>query len=908
MRSIRNWLFIAAFGLAASHAGASEPYRLKFAALDMEKVAAEDLAATGKPNPMRFAIPHDVKVVPGEQGAWADLAGGVSEWRLEVATPDAVHLNFGFTRFRLPPSGELTIESADGKHRQGPWTHADNPASGQLWTQVLLDKAAVIVLRVATAEKALVDVALTRVGHGYTGFGTIAKHCKSGACNTDVACLGDTDPWNENRRSVAAITVGGTDTCTGSLVNNTAGDRRLLFATATHCGITGGNVASMLAYFNYESPTCRTPGSAASGAPPAPKPNTTLAGLAFLAATNNPFAGSTPAGTRSDWTLLELASSPTQGSLNLFWSGWDRRPPPTTCTAPGTPSGTAGLCASIHHPGVDEKRITFVEVPMTQDNISGAAGVHWQANWDPTPPILPNVPAPQPTSLPPGVTEPGSSGSPLYNADRRLVGVLSGGPSACGATGTSLRDQYGGLFHAWEGVGTPTTRMRDHLDPGGANPEFIDGIGQCNPPAVPTGVSAAANGDNRIDVTWTAVAGAERYRVFRGTGACPGTGFVQVAEVTGTSYSDTTVSGGSAYSYRIAAFDDGEACLSQQSTCSSATATGVCSLAPTFAGLGSAQSAGTPSCGINLAWGAATGNCGAGSSLRYNVFKSTTAGFTPGPANRIAQCATATSLADAEVMSGTRYHYVVRAEDVGAAGSGVCGGTEEANTVSRSAIPGGPVSGLAVDDVETDNGNFAAAGSGGGADFAVVTTQSNSPTRSWFVPDPAVVSDRRLTMANGIPVTAGGPATLSFFHRFDAESGATTGYDGGVLEYSLDGGTTWTDILAAQGAVPANPARLTAGGYVRAISASFGSPIAGRQAWTGVSGGGASPAWIQTTVALADFVGQTVQLRFRFASDSSVSDVGWWIDDIQVPAVTACTTGPGDDVFENGFEPLPPTR
>jgi hypothetical protein len=246
--------------LAAAAAAAGEPYRLKFAALDMQKIAAEDLAGGGKPRPMRFAIPHDVAVVPGKQGTWTDWADGSSEWRLEVATPDAVHLNFGFSRFRLPPSAELTIASADGKHRQGPWTHADNPVTGQLWTQVLHDTGAVVVLRVASAEKALVDVALTRVGHGYTGFGAVAKHCKSGACNTDVACLGDTDPWNENRRSVAAITVGGTDTCTGSLVNNTAGNRRLLFATATHCGITGGNVASMLAYFNYENPTCRTPG------------------------------------------------------------------------------------------------------------------------------------------------------------------------------------------------------------------------------------------------------------------------------------------------------------------------------------------------------------------------------------------------------------------------------------------------------------------------------------------------------------------------------------------------------------------------------------------------------------------------------------------------------------------------
>lgn len=518
------------------------------------------------------------------------------------------------------------------------------------------------------------------------------------------------------------------------------------------------------------------------------------------------------------------------------------------------------------------------------------------------------MPAPQPTSLPPSVTEPGSSGSPLYNADRRLVGVLSGGPSACGATGTSLRDQYGGLFHAWEGVGTPITRMRDHLDPLGVNPEFIDGIGQCTPPSVPDGVTAAPNGDNRVDVSWNAVAGAERYRVFRGTGTCPGAGFIQLAEVAGTSYSDTTVSGGSAYAYRVAAFDDGEACLSQQSTCANATATGVCALAPTFAGLGSAQSAGTPACGINLAWNAGAGNCGAGSTLRYNVYKSTEAGFAPAPANRIAQCATATSLADADVLSGTRYHYVVRAEDLGAPGAGVCGGVEEANTIARNAVPGGPVSGLVVDNVETDSGNLVAAGSGGGTNFAVVTTQANSPTRSWFVPDPASVSNRTLTMVNAIPVISGGPTALSFFHRFDTETATTEGFDGGVFEYSLDGGTTWTDILAAQGAVPANANRITAGGYNRTISGSWGSPIAGRQAWSGISGGGATPVWIQTTVSLADFTGSSVQFRFRFGSDSSIADVGWWIDDIQVPAASACENLPADLFFRHGFEPQAPAR
>jgi len=886
------WLVLASLATLESAAAAPAVAVIKFPALDMQKVAAEDLAIAGKERPQRFAIARDFEAIPGRQGDWADFADGTSEWRLKVITPDAVHLNFGFTRFHLPPSASLRIDSADGKGELGPFDTSYNAPTGQLWTQILPGSSAELVLRVATREKLMVDLALTRVGHGYTGFGFNAKHCKSGACNTDVACLGDSDPWNENRRAVAAITVGGSDNCSGSLVNNTGNNRRLLFATAAHCGINAGNVATMLAYFNYESPTCRTP--AASGSSPVlPKPNTTLAGLAWLASTNNPFAGSTPAGTRSDWTVVELATRPEQSSYNLFWAGWDRRPPPTTCTAPGSPSGTAGLCASIHHPGVDEKRITFVQVPMTLDNISGANGVHWQANWDPTPPILPNLPAPQPTSVPPAVTEPGSSGSALYNADRRLVGVLSGGPSACGATGASLRDQYGGLFHAWEGVGTATSRMRDHLDPGNSGVEFIDGIGQCNPPAAPQGATATANGNNRIDVGWTAVAGAERYRVFRGTGACPGSGLTQIAEVTGTTYMDTTVSGGTIYSYRIAAFDDGEACLSTQGICASATAAGVCSLAPSFAGAASAGNQNGAVCGINVNWAAAGGNCGAGSSLRYNVYRATSTGFTPGAGNRIGTCLTASSLSDTGLTFGQRYHYVVRAEDLGATGSGgACSGVEDGNIVERSAVPTGPDTNLFIDNVEAGPASWVATGSGAGADWSIVTTQANSPSRSWFVPDPAAASSRTLTAAAPVAVPASPPAVLEFFHRYSTEAR----YDGGVLEYSLDGGTTWSGILAAQGTVPANPARFLSGGYndVMAAGGAFGAV----NAWHGSF----NAAWIRTTVDLTDFAGRSVTWRLRFGADISVAGTGWWVDDIRVYFGSSCSSI-ADVLFTNGFEP-----
>jgi hypothetical protein len=716
------------------------------------------------------------------------------------------------------------------------------------------------------------------------------------------------DPWNGPRRAVGAYTRGGTDTCTGSLVNNTANDRRMLFATATHCGITTNAIAqSVVVYWNYESPTCRTPGSAASGqALPKPTdPVNITNGFAFIAATPSPFGGGA-AGPRSDFTLIELDPADPTPQPNLHWAGWDRRlgstnepPGSTTATwpcAPGTgPFLTQGLCASIHHPGVDEKRITFVSTPLTVGNISGGVNVHWRANWISTP-ALPAIPGPPP--YPVSVTEPGSSGSPLYNADRRLVGVLSGGPSACG--NGSYWDFYGALHHAWNGVdgATSSQRMRDHLDPAGTNALFIDGVDRCTPPAVPTNLTAAATAANEITVGFDAVAGAERYRVYRAIGSCEGA-FEFVGETTTTQYVDTAVSGNTTYAYRVTAFDDGESCESAQSTCATATATGLCTRAPDFAGLATAASAGTPVCGVTLSWPSASSTCDPPGTVRFNVYASTDPAFTPSPSNLIASCVSGTSFTDTDFLSATAKHYIVRVEDSGGSGAGACaGGLTDTNLVRRSATPTGPVSTIFDDPVDetTSPPLWSTAGSTGAGDpWSIVTDPLDATNRTWFSPNPTAVTDKRL--AQTANVTPSLTSELRIVHRYSTE----TNWDGGVLEYSLDGGTTWTDILAAQGPVPANANRFIEGGYATAPLNSSGNPLAGRRAWHGTSPNFAT-GYITSRVNLADFAGRDVRFRFRFGADSSIGGAGWWIDRVTINSAAPCAPIPTGTIFRDGFE------
>ncbi|HEX6739382.1 MAG TPA: hypothetical protein VF310_13980, partial [Vicinamibacteria bacterium] len=665
-------------------------------------------------------------------------------------------------------------------------------------------------------------------------------------------------PYNDQERAVGVISTGGSRFCSGSLVNNTANDARPFFMTANHCGIGAGSAPSLVTFWNYQNSTCRPVGSPESGGPGDGQLTQFNTGSIFRAAN-----------AASDFSLVELDDPPLPAA-NVFLAGWDRTPNPAQFNAP----------IAVHHPNTDEKRITFATGMTTSAGWSGPDdGSHVHAFWAPGG----------------GVTEPGSSGSPLYTQQGRYIGQLHGGPSACGAA--DLSDFYGRFSVSWTGGGTDSTRLSNWLDPGSTGQIVIDGRNACDA-AAPTGTSAASTGSNQITVSWTPVGGATGYNVYRAVGACPQTSYTLVGNnVPGPSFIDTAVSGGTTYAYVVRTISGG--CESATpSSRSSATATGNCTLAPTFAGLTSVTSAGTAACGLNLAWSAASANCSA-ATVKYNVYRSTTAGFTPGPSNLLQSCVTGTTLLDSTVVSGTLYHYVVRAEDSTSFGSGPCNsGNADANLVYRSGSPYGNTSATVTDNVETGGSYWSTGGGTGSNVWAIVTSDAHSPTHSWFVADPDAITDQRLTTvaAGSIPAAF----VMSFWHRYDTEASTTptVGYDGYVLEYSLDG-TTWTDILGAQGAVPANPSRFLMNGYNRTISSGFGSPLGGRQAWSGNS-----TAFQEVRVDLADFSGRSAFFRFRFASDDSVSMNGVWIDDVTFRAPGSCTSGPP----LIGFYPLTPCR
>ncbi|HWM23399.1 MAG TPA: hypothetical protein VNP98_01130 [Chthoniobacterales bacterium] len=150
-----------------------------------------------------------------------------------------------------------------------------------------------------------------------------------------------------------------------------------------------------------------------------------------------------------------------------------------------------------------------------------------------------------------------------------------------------------------------------------------------------------------------------------------------------------------------------------------------------------------------------------------------------------------------------------------------------------------------------------------------------TPPNCAFHNAPGCVTDSTLDTPSFFYGGPPGPTSGAFMrmaHNYDLE----TGQDGAVLEISINGGP-FLDIVAAGGSVEN-------GGYTGTIATGTHSPIAGRAAWTGNSGG-----YVQQTILLpAAATNQQIRFRFRLATDCQQAGTGWRIDFIEVVYLAPC--------------------
>lgn len=133
-------------------------------------------------------------------------------------------------------------------------------------------------------------------------------------------------------------------------------------------------------------------------------------------------------------------------------------------------------------------------------------------------------------------------------------------------------------------------------------------------------------------------------------------------------------------------------------------------------------------------------------------------------------------------------------------------------------------------------------------------------------------SDTVAAMKTGVAVPAGVTPFFRFSHYFNYESG----WDGGVVEYSTNGGATWVRF---------NP---QINGYEGPVQA-----LGGDQGYTSMIGG-----WFSSRASLPALAGTTVKFRFRSATDELFNYDQWFLDDVRV---YTCATGsrPGPNAATN---------
>ncbi|HCT29943.1 MAG TPA: hypothetical protein DIW31_04255 [Bacteroidales bacterium] len=409
----------------------------KIPIFDLGPLLTEDAATKNSDLPFRFGKAIDVDLTL-EDGKWQKM-DSTEVWSLKIISPLAYSLNFIFSVLSLPEGAELFIYNEDGTMVYGPVSKDQNRSGKIFLSDIVQGESAIIQLSVPINQNKKPELTINKVIHGYKNLFSSNKtgYGESGGCTEDVACY---QAWNDESDGVVQILLSsGDEICSGALLNNTAQDYKPYVLTAFHCIDIGApfheffeqdsilqdveinQAENWLVRFRFRHATCG--GSTFANV-------ITYNGNEFRSASVN-----------TDFALVELEADIINDIYSVgykVWLGWDR-------------SGnipTNGTC--IHHPSGDVAKISFEDNSLTETSYEQSSGTsHWRVyRWDN------------------GVTETASSGAPLFDQNKRVVGQLHGGSSSCNQPNSP--DWFGCFYRSWTGDSTNTTRLSNWLQPAGA--------------------------------------------------------------------------------------------------------------------------------------------------------------------------------------------------------------------------------------------------------------------------------------------------------------------------------------------------------------------------------------------------------------------------------------------------------
>lgn len=362
---------------------------------------------------LQFAIDYDVQINIRDSARKDSLDEGCL-YRIAIVAKGATSINLFFTTYNVPHGATVYIYNDYAV--KGAYTSRNNSKSNKL--PIMPIKGDSIVIEyfepyfMSSEENGL------EVGKIYYGI-IDDLFDRTSDCQININCP-DGDNWQNEKRAVCKIIIGGS-MCSGTLLNNTNNDGTPYVLTANHCVSSQNDVDSSVFVFNYESPTCISVN---------PSQEQSVAGGTLRATYQN-----------SDFTLIEL-NRRIPSNYHPFFAGWSRQ----------NSQPASGVC--IHHPHGRVKKIsTHNIVPITSDCMG--VGYNPSNFW-----IIKRWHH--------GVTEPGSSGSALFNSLHKVIGQLYGGCPGFNENCDDVEKEYSnyGKFNvSWNSGNDSSKRLKEWLDP-----------------------------------------------------------------------------------------------------------------------------------------------------------------------------------------------------------------------------------------------------------------------------------------------------------------------------------------------------------------------------------------------------------------------------------------------------------
>jgi len=415
---------------------------IHFQSPDMIQVNNEDLRNDSLFLPRRFSIMMPVNIDIIKSGTWFQLEDGSRICRLKIFAEGAIANNLYFNNFFLPEGVKLFLYDESNKQLKGAFTNFNNPKSGHFATELMAGETVILELNIPAEIKNDPIIHISEFGYAYRDvphYDEINGFGGSDWCEVNINCSPEGDDWQTQKRGVVRIMVkvsGSGWWCTGSLINNVRYDATPFVLTADHCAFQLNQYASetdldqWIFYFNYESATCDNPNT---------EPELfSMVGASKIA------QGGKRGQEGSDFYLVLLNNLVPSG-YNPYFMGWSRF------------NEISSQGVTIQHPEGDIKKISTYITPLESSGWYGnGLQSHWKVIWAQTENNW-------------GVTEAGSSGSPLFDSEGRLIGTLTGGLAACdesGPLGPDKPDYYGKFSYHWQSNGTvDTAQLKPWLDP-----------------------------------------------------------------------------------------------------------------------------------------------------------------------------------------------------------------------------------------------------------------------------------------------------------------------------------------------------------------------------------------------------------------------------------------------------------